>query len=474
MKLLTLIATAFTAGFFIASINSTGKPNPTFKIPSKLPENDTTLKVVQSDNKYLSFSTGLDNNYYVVDETDQGYLYLEAKAGDYKPVNKSRAPLNISLVIDRSGSMNGDKIKYVRNAAKYVVDHLSENDKVSIVMYDDAVDVLHASAKVTDKEAIKRKIDGIFDRGSTNLGGGMLEGFKQVQKGYDKEYINRVFLLSDGLANVGVTSPQALQKIAKDYCNEYGVSLSTFGVGIDYNEDLMTSLSEFGCGNYYFIKDPEFIPSIFEKELNGILNAVAQDMILKVEIPVGLKVEKVFGYKYDLQGNTLTVNFKDVFANETKAVLVRFDILENTGGNQEFKSSITYTNATSDQKETKTLAMNNTLMATEDQKEYVKGEVDKVKEQVVLFVSNDMLEQAMKEVDNGNYDSARSIAARNEAYLNSNASVVNKSEELQVQSKSNIEYKEKLKEVEVMQESEKKSMQKGTKSANYKSKYKKY
>lgn len=99
-------------------------------------------------------------------------------------------------------------------------------------------------------------------------------------------------LLSDGLANEGITDPKQIERIVRKYNNEDGITISTFGVGADYNEDLMTAMAETGMGNYYFINDAENIAGIFKKELNGLMEVVAQQAILKITIPDYINVEK--------------------------------------------------------------------------------------------------------------------------------------------------------------------------------------
>ncbi len=226
-------------------------------------------------NEILSLKVSSDNLYFTPDRKEL-YLYINIKAEKARE-KKERTPLNLSLVLDRSGSMQGDKIKYACEACKFVADNLEPNDILSLVIYDDQVNVLSASAPVKDKLKLKQLINSITDRGSTNLSGGMLEGYNQVHTTHDKKRVNRVLLLSDGLANQGITDPKILQQMAREKNQTEGMTLSTFGVGEDFNELLMTGLAEYGSGNYYFIDSPDKIPTIFAKELQGLLSVVAQN-----------------------------------------------------------------------------------------------------------------------------------------------------------------------------------------------------
>ncbi|GBL36031.1 uncharacterized protein YfbK [Filimonas sp.] len=125
-------------------------------------------------------------------------------------------------------------------------------------------------------------------------------------------------LLSDGLANQGIVDPNQIQKIIRSKNNVEGISISTFGVGRDYNEDLMTSMAETGTGNYYFIDNAAEIAGIFKKELNNLSEVMAQNAELKITIPEYVNIDRVYGQPYDQQGRTLTIKLHDIFSQETK------------------------------------------------------------------------------------------------------------------------------------------------------------
>jgi Ca-activated chloride channel family protein len=265
-----IFAAALTGIAFILSLSSFC---PTSKQDANRYNDDnqsyhSTAKFSQRKGN-LTLSTSFENNYYIRNH-HEGYFYAELVADHFSGEYNKHIPLNISIVIDRSGSMAGDKINNAKKAAKYIVDQLSPEDYLSIVIYDGSVDVLQYATPVLNKYSIKSKIDGITDRGSTNLMGGALEGYAQVKRYYNASFINRVLLLSDGLANQGITDPNQIQQLVRQKNKLEGISISTFGVGRDYNEDLMTSMAETGTGNYYFIDNAKEIAGIFKKELNNL------------------------------------------------------------------------------------------------------------------------------------------------------------------------------------------------------------
>ncbi len=163
------------------------------------------------------------------------YLQLTITAPQLTAHNK-RKPINLSVVIDRSGSMSDQKkMEYAKKAFASLIDQLQPNDILSLVVYDDAVDVLRKAKKIGHhRSAIKKLVDEVFPRGSTNLGGGLQEGLREAEKFAGKEYVSRVVLLSDGLANTGMTDPAALYTLARKYRHQ-SISVTAKGVGLDYN-----------------------------------------------------------------------------------------------------------------------------------------------------------------------------------------------------------------------------------------------
>ena len=421
----------------------------------------------------LSFSSKVDNAYYLVNPGSQeGYLYAELKAGKYQPAESERTPLNLSVVLDRSGSMAGAKLRYVKEAASFLVDNLSPEDYLSVVTYESNVKTEWPSKSVKEKALIKRKIEAIEDEGSTNLSGGMLEGYSQVKSTYQNGFVNRVMLLSDGLANRGITEPTKLQEIATKQNRENSITLSTFGVGADFNEDLMQNLAEYGIGNYYFIDSPDKIPAIFQQELKGLLSVVAQNCKLELTFPDAIEPEYVYGYEHTKNGNKITVNFMDIFSEDTKAILIRFKIKGGNHGPLMINSKIVYDDAT-DQYTRKSLTSEQVIDPTTESSVYNGAFSEFVQQQITLFKSNETLEQAMKEVDNRNFEKARKLVDENEKYLKDRKSQWKTTPEIEQQDSINRSYKTKIKNAENMSTSEMKMMQKSSKNYNYQLKKKK-
>jgi Ca-activated chloride channel family protein len=194
-----------------------------------------------------------------------------------------RPPLNLGLVLDRSGSMSGGrKMAFAIEAASYVVQQLLPGDRVSVTTFDNEVETIVPSTLAIDKPALLRRLSAVFPRGSTDLRGGWAEGARQVEAHRIEGGINRVLLLSDGQANIGVTDPNTLAAEARGLTAR-GVSTTTLGVGDDYNEDLMEAMATAGDGRYYYIVTPTQLMDIFQTELKGLMATVGEKVSLGLE-----------------------------------------------------------------------------------------------------------------------------------------------------------------------------------------------
>lgn len=280
------------------------------------------------------------------------YASIKIKAADLKTTSQQRMPMNLSVVIDRSTSMTGDKIKHAKEAAHKLIDLLGPNDRLSIVSYGSDVRTELASMPVTEanRELMHNAVTGIQLRGSTNLAGGFAQGCALAKAHTSDGVISRVILMSDGQANVGVTTKEGLGGLTRGCLGE-GVSSSTMGVGLGYNEDLMTHMAKEGAGNYHFIEDEKALARIFTTEAKGLASTVAQNTTLTIDLAPGVEMLSLHGFSFRAKGNRVTIPLAEFFARQQKDLLLRLSVsAQKSGERPVLTASLGYKDLTTEEK----------------------------------------------------------------------------------------------------------------------------
>lgn len=311
-----LLLTAVVVGLPKGSV-VTPPPGPTPQAPQP-PQPPIAVTPVAKPGS-LSM-TGRLSHPYLVPGTSDVFATLEITGVDIP--NARRAPVNLALVIDRSGSMSGDKIAQARRAALRLVDLLNDNDRLAIVHYGSDVRFFPgAFASADNKERMRRYIRNISDEGGTNIGDGLMAGKAQLDVARSDFTVNRLLLLSDGQPTVGVTSERGLLALASKVRGT-GVSVTALGVGADFNEDLMQRLADVGGGSYGFIRDAQATTALFEKDLEQAGTMVARSVTLTFDVPAGIELREVFGRQVSRAGNTVTVSLPDFSARQQEKLVV--------------------------------------------------------------------------------------------------------------------------------------------------------
>ncbi len=206
-----------------------------------------------------------------------------------------RPPINLCLVVDRSGSMEDEgKLEYAKRAALDVIDGLKSGDTLAIVAYDDQVEVLFSAQKLANKSRAKAPVQGLLSGGGTNIYGGLQSGYAEVKRNFNKDGINQVILLSDGMVTAGVQDIGAFRKLAGQMATA-DIQTTAVGMGIDFDETVMMQVAQEGRGNYHFIKTAADTQKVFQKELGQLTRVVAKAVKLRIELPKGVELLRVLG-----------------------------------------------------------------------------------------------------------------------------------------------------------------------------------
>ncbi len=269
----------------------------------------------------VEFEWKLGNPYLL--KGGSGDVFLDLRVSGRPLKNAARKPLNLVLVIDRSGSMGSEnKLEQVKNAAAAIVSQMSSTDRLAVVIYDDTIQTLIPSSPVENKDYLRERIYELSPGGSTNLCGGMIQGFEEVRRNIRKNYLNRMILLSDGLANIGITEPEQITAQARNI-RANSISVSTMGVGVDYNENLMANIADYSGGNYYYIGNDINMATVFEREWNLMQKVIATNARAEFRLAHGVDIVDVAGFKWEKAGSKVTIEIPDIYSGETRRILVQ-------------------------------------------------------------------------------------------------------------------------------------------------------
>src|SRR4051794_33382085 len=280
-----------------------------------MPCRDISLKA-RADRRFIRST--YRSNRFVLAELKAPHAHHEER--------QRRAPVNLAFVIDRSGSMAGEKLRLSKLAVEQSIARLQSDDRFSVTVYDDAIDVVFESATATAeaKQEALRRLAAIDARNMTNLGEGWLRGCEQVARFLATDGVNRCLLLTDGLANVGITDRDALATHA-GALRQRGVSTTTFGVGNDFDEVLLQGMATAGGGNFYYISDQRQIVDYITSEVGEALDVVARDVKLEVVTPEGVTVESLSQFPLVTRDGRTVVSLGALVAEQVVEVVLRLN-----------------------------------------------------------------------------------------------------------------------------------------------------
>ena len=281
------------------------------------------ITIPTSSNVALS----IDYNNEILKNQNEFILQIGVATKTMNRNEKENGTVNVTLVIDRSGSMSGGKIENVKLAMKKYIAGLGENDYLSIVSFDSESRVdLAATTIGRRKEEFYRLIDNIYPGGSTNINAGMVSGYNEAMKFAGEKINSRVVLLTDGMTNCGETNLENIINNSKQF-NDKGIDISTIGVGQQLDFSLLRSLSEAGHGSNHFIgENEEDIQKVFVDELESLLYQIGKNPKMTIELPKNFKIKEFYGYQPQIIGeNKITIDFENLNANATQIFIMKVE-----------------------------------------------------------------------------------------------------------------------------------------------------
>ena len=243
----------------------------------------------------------------------------------------ARMPLNLCLILDRSGSMEGPPMDYMKRACSYVVDLLEPNDVLSIVAFTDQAEVVMPARRVVNKQLIKQHIDMLMVGNTTDLYGGIQFGANQIASVAAPGYVNRALLFTDGEPTAGTKDfASIVGQVAEQKTR--GITITALGFGMEYNEELLAAIAKRSGGNYYYITRPELIPEIFRKELETLMNVVARNVKMRVHLSRWVQVRQIYNKLPSFGNRSAEVTLADLERGQTQSAILELELGNRPGG----------------------------------------------------------------------------------------------------------------------------------------------
>lgn len=281
----------------------------------------------------IKIRSGLSQTKVVRGSDGLVYLQVDLEAPEGEAGDKYRKPTDFVIVLDRSGSM-GDyrKMDFAQKSIDSLINQLKSGDRFALVDFDSVVETPIPLTEVTEsgKDRFKQKLHEISPRDGTNLGGGLIAGIDVIKSAGRKDgRAQRMILLSDGLANEGITDTNELSRIAeRAVSGEFAVS--TIGVGLDFNENLMSSLADHGNGNYTFLEDLSSLDKVLAQEFYGASRIYASDLKVKLDLATGIEAIEASGYPIEKEGGVAMIRPGHLYKGQKKTFFVTLRLPTDT------------------------------------------------------------------------------------------------------------------------------------------------
>lgn len=267
-------------------------------------------------------------------QNGSGETYLFAQVTGSDKVATTAPPVNLGIVIDRSGSMKGERIANAMNAAALAVERMRDGDMVSVVSFDSKSDVVVPPTVIgpDTRRSVESRIRGIRLGGDTCISCGLEQAMHELMSvPQSNDRVSRMLLLSDGATNSGIRDVPGLRALAARM-RDRGCSISTIGVDVDFDEKVLGAIANEASGRHYFVRDASGLPAIFAQEFDSLVASVASDGELVVKLAPGVEVDQVFDRSFRREGDKVIVPFGSVSKGQQKTVLLKLRVPVGVAG----------------------------------------------------------------------------------------------------------------------------------------------
>ena len=422
-----------------------------------------TLGAARAPAKDVTLEVRPENRRILIPGPGEGTLQIQVIAPELPP-SADRRKLNLAVVIDRSGSMaDARKLEYVKAAVHQLVDRMGPDDVLALVAYDHQVQVPWPARRIDgNREALHRIVSSLYPGGRTFLSGGLEEGYRQARAMRGRGYVSRVVLLSDGLANVGVTSRGALRERAS-MMSEQGVSISTFGVGFDFDEELLAMTAAGGGGNYEYLGDPERIAAALDREFRTASRIAASEVEIIIRLRPDCRFGTVLGREWRQEGDAYIIRLGDLSAGERRTVFAGLNVGGDRPGRREVgEVALRYLDPATSKRVTAAVRPVS-LELVRDEALYKEGYDSAIQERKAVAQSGVLVQEAARLADQGKKEKAQELLGKAEAGL----AAAPASPDVRAEMERAGEYRNRLDSMTDMQSEEAKGVQKSIKYRSY-------
>ena len=326
MKLKTTVILA-VAGILASAAGAFAVPiaHPATAIAERKETPTTTARTTAGDTLVVDARLGHGQ----LAKSSSGETYLLAQVGAASDrVTVSATPMNLALVIDRSGSMKGERIANAMNAAVFALERMRDGDSISVVAFDTVAQVVVAPTTIAagNRPSIEAAIRAIRLGGDTCISCGLQEAMAQLSRSsLGSGRLDRMILLSDGVTNAGVRDMPGMRAMA-NRMHVRGVTISTIGVDVDFDEKMMAAIANEANGHHYFVANASGLAGVFGQEFDDLLASVASEAELTIALAPGVEVLEVFDRSFRREGDKLIVPFGTFSGKQEKTILVKLRV----------------------------------------------------------------------------------------------------------------------------------------------------